>query len=83
MFLNSSLLTYTQFLERDPSRRLACKPGGEDFGEVKRHPWFQNIDWETLETKEQIAPFIPDVRSMLLIIYPCANHVVIFSVEEG
>ncbi|PIL25027.1 transporter [Ganoderma sinense ZZ0214-1] len=50
------------FLERDPSRRLACKPGGEDFGEVKRHPWFQNIDWETLETKEQIAPFIPDSK---------------------
>ncbi|KAM5532882.1 hypothetical protein V8D89_013434 [Ganoderma adspersum] len=50
------------FLERDPSRRLACKPGGEDFEEVKRHPWFQNIDWETLETKEQIAPFIPDSK---------------------
>lgn len=50
------------FLEREPSRRMACKPGGEDFGEVKRHPWFQNIDWETLETKEQIAPFIPDSK---------------------
>ncbi|KAI1796584.1 kinase-like protein [Ganoderma leucocontextum] len=48
------------FLERDPSRRLACKPGGEDFGEVKTHPWFQTIDWDTLETKEQTAPFIPD-----------------------
>ena len=70
-------MTHAQFLERDPSRRLACKPGGEDFEEIKRHPWFQNIDWETLETKEQIAPFIPDVRLVLLIICPCAEHAVL------
>ncbi|KAI0331480.1 kinase-like protein [Cubamyces sp. BRFM 1775] len=48
------------FLERDPSRRLGCKPNGEGFEELKRHPWFSCIDWDTLETKEQTAPFIPD-----------------------
>ncbi|KAI0763780.1 kinase-like protein [Trametes elegans] len=47
-------------LERDPPRRLGCKPNGEGFEELKRHPWFANIDWNTLDTKEQIAPFIPD-----------------------
>ncbi|KAI0715999.1 kinase-like protein [Cerioporus squamosus] len=50
------------FLERDPSRRLACKPNGEGFEELKRHPWFSTIDWDTLDTKEQIAPFIPDSK---------------------
>lgn len=72
-------MAHSQFLERDPSKRLACKPGGEDFEEVKRHPWFQNINWETLETKEQIAPFIPDVRLLLLAIPSCVDRVVIQS----
>ncbi|KAH9852103.1 kinase-like protein [Lenzites betulinus] len=48
------------FLDRDPTRRLGCKPNGEGFEELKRHPWFASIDWDTLDTKEQTAPFIPD-----------------------
>ncbi|TBU30711.1 kinase-like protein [Dichomitus squalens] len=48
------------FLDRDPTRRLACKPNGEGFEELKRHPWMATIDWATLESKEQTAPFIPD-----------------------
>ncbi|KAI0819659.1 kinase-like protein [Trametes gibbosa] len=48
------------FLERDPTKRLGCKPNGEGFEELKRHPWFSSIDWDTLESKEQTAPFIPD-----------------------
>ena len=51
-----------QFLDRDPTRRLACKPNGEGWEELKRHPWMSTIDWATLESKEQISPFIPDVR---------------------
>ncbi|CDO77658.1 hypothetical protein BN946_scf184969.g9 [Trametes cinnabarina] len=47
-------------LDRDPSRRLGCKPNGEGFEELKRHTWFSCIDWATLDTKEQTAPFIPD-----------------------
>ncbi|KAI0741444.1 kinase-like protein [Daedaleopsis nitida] len=50
------------FLERDPSKRLACKPNGEGFDELRRHPWFASIDWNTLETKTQEAPFIPDSK---------------------
>ncbi|KAI8996379.1 kinase-like protein [Trametes punicea] len=50
------------FLDRDPSRRLGCKPNGEGFEELKRHPWFSCIDWDTLETKSQTAPFIPDSK---------------------
>jgi len=28
--------------------------------EVKSHPWFADFPWDKLESKELIAPFIPD-----------------------
>ena len=31
---------------------------------MRAHPWFQNINWDTLGTKEQTAPFVPDVRTI-------------------
>ncbi|KAG6837156.1 hypothetical protein H0H93_013746 [Arthromyces matolae] len=49
-------------LDRDTTRRFGCKPNGEGYQELRRHPWFKTIDWETLETKEQISPFIPDTK---------------------
>ncbi|TFK51637.1 kinase-like protein [Heliocybe sulcata] len=49
-------------LERDPAKRLGCKPNGEGFEELRRHPWFKNIDWGTLESKQQTSPFIPDSK---------------------
>ncbi|KAH0836561.1 kinase-like domain-containing protein [Lanmaoa asiatica] len=53
------------FLDRDPAKRLACK-SGEGFDELRRHPWFQPIDWQALESKELPPPFTPDVRSSSL-----------------
>ncbi|KAH6916221.1 AGC/YANK protein kinase [Coprinopsis sp. MPI-PUGE-AT-0042] len=50
------------FLERDPTKRLGCKPNGEGYRELRNHSWFQNMDWETLEAKEQIPPFTPDQK---------------------
>ncbi|KIP05503.1 hypothetical protein PHLGIDRAFT_74242 [Phlebiopsis gigantea 11061_1 CR5-6] len=50
------------FLDRDAQRRLGCKPDGEGFADLRAHPWFQNINWDTLGTKEQTAPFIPDSK---------------------
>ncbi|KAJ7449517.1 kinase-like domain-containing protein [Mycena latifolia] len=47
-------------LDRDPSRRFGCKPNGEGYQELRRHPWFKTIDWDTLESKEQTPPFVPD-----------------------
>jgi serine/threonine kinase 32 len=49
-------------LDRDPSKRLACKSREEGFEELQSHPWFESMDWSTLETKEQIPPFIPDPK---------------------
>ncbi|KAH8832585.1 kinase-like domain-containing protein [Flagelloscypha sp. PMI_526] len=46
-------------LERDTSKRFGCKPntGGE---EIRRHPWFAPLDWDALDSKTLVAPFIPD-----------------------
>ncbi|KAF9005905.1 kinase-like domain-containing protein [Cyathus striatus] len=50
-------------LERDTSKRFGCKPNGEGYQELRRHPWFNNaIDWDTLENKEVTPPFIPDAK---------------------
>ncbi|KAF8557721.1 kinase-like protein [Imleria badia] len=54
-------LTGAKFLERDPAKRLACK-SGEGFEELRRHPWFQPIDWEALESKQLPPPFTPDSK---------------------
>ncbi|THH32383.1 hypothetical protein EUX98_g1796 [Antrodiella citrinella] len=50
------------FLERDPSRRLGCKSNGEGFTDIQRHPWFQSINWDTLDSKTQESPFVPDSK---------------------
>ncbi|CAL1714897.1 unnamed protein product [Somion occarium] len=50
------------FLERDPPKRLGCKPNGEGFEEIQRHPWFQSIDWDALDRKELQPPFVPDSK---------------------
>jgi len=49
------------FLERDPSKRLACK-SSESFDEIRHHAWFQPIDWQALENKEVPPPFTPDSK---------------------
>ena len=52
----------SQFLDRDPWKRLACSPKGESMEEIQQHPWFAGIDWDTLTRKELTSPFVPDVR---------------------
>ncbi|KIK60289.1 hypothetical protein GYMLUDRAFT_73762 [Collybiopsis luxurians FD-317 M1] len=56
------MLVIKGLLDRDPSRRFGCKPNGEGYQELRRHPWFKTIDWDTLESKEQTPPFVPDSK---------------------
>jgi len=58
----------TQFLQRDPKKRLGC-PGTGGLEALKRHPWFREYDWDVLERKEATPPFEPDVRAPLLALY--------------
>ncbi|ORY03171.1 putative camp-dependent protein kinase [Basidiobolus meristosporus CBS 931.73] len=46
--------------ERDIQKRLGCGDGG--FERMKEHPWFKDIEWEKLPTKEAKPPFEPDSK---------------------
>ncbi|CAG4987997.1 unnamed protein product [Colias eurytheme] len=46
-----------KLLVKDPRKRLG---GGEDDAEeLKRHPFFKNLDWEAVSRREVAAPFVP------------------------
>eukprot|EP01125_Pyxidicula_operculata_P014765 TRINITY_DN4962_c0_g1_i1.p1 TRINITY_DN4962_c0_g1~~TRINITY_DN4962_c0_g1_i1.p1 ORF type:complete len:478 (-),score=153.15 TRINITY_DN4962_c0_g1_i1:239-1672(-) len=47
----------SKLLDRDPNTRL------QDPAHIRAHPWFKDIDWEKLESKQITPPFIPDVKS--------------------
>lgn len=50
------------FLDRKTAARLGCRSGGQGFVDLQTHPWFRNIDWDNLETKEAQPPFVPDLK---------------------
>jgi len=49
----------TRLLESDPSRRLGC--GKEGIGEIKRHEFFKNLNWENLANREIKPPHQPEL----------------------
>jgi serine/threonine kinase 32 len=49
-----------QFLERDVKKRLGVKETGGYDG-LKKHPLFRKLDWNAVENKKAVPPFIPDV----------------------
>jgi hypothetical protein len=49
----------SQLLTRDPTKRLGTKEAAE----IKKHPFFRNIDWDKLFKKEVEPTFKPKVKS--------------------
>jgi serine/threonine protein kinase len=49
----------TGLLERNPVRRLGS--GTDDAYEIKKHPWFSEIDWNMLYRRQIEPPFKPTV----------------------
>jgi len=47
-----------QLLTRDPAKRLG---GVNDIDDIKKHPWFKDIDWAGLYEKKLEPPFKPKV----------------------
>ena len=50
-----------KLLSKDPIKRLGQR-GGE---EIMEHPWFNDINWELLEAKKIMPPYIPRINDPL------------------
>uniref|UniRef100_A0A3P9PYK7 protein kinase C n=1 Tax=Poecilia reticulata TaxID=8081 RepID=A0A3P9PYK7_POERE len=50
-----------RLLRRNPERRLGS--GEKDAEEVKKQPFFRNVDWEALLHRKVPPPFVPSIRS--------------------
>lgn len=48
-------------LQKDLTKRLGMMFGG--VGDIKKHPWFRDIDWLQMFLKKIRAPWIPDSRA--------------------
>uniref|UniRef100_A0A671RIK5 protein kinase C n=1 Tax=Sinocyclocheilus anshuiensis TaxID=1608454 RepID=A0A671RIK5_9TELE len=48
-------------LQKNPEKRLGA--GEQDANEVKRHRFFQGIDWEALLAKRVKPPFLPSIKA--------------------
>ena len=48
----------TKLLDKDPQTRLGSTT---DADEVVNHPWFRDLDWESLMNKTIDLPFKPDM----------------------
>lgn len=47
----------SRLLERKPSRRLGMGPGGVE--DVRRHRWFDSMDWDALQARRVKPPRQP------------------------
>ena len=64
----------TGLLTRDPAHRLGVS--GAD--EIKRHPFFEKIDWQRLAQKKIQPPFKPSVRGPVDV----SNFDTVFTAEQ-
>ncbi|XP_051552201.1 serine/threonine-protein kinase N2 isoform X1 [Myxocyprinus asiaticus] len=61
-FLSPESVSIIQkLLQKNPERRLGA--GEQDAIEVKRHRFFQGIDWEALLAKRVKPPFLPSIKA--------------------
>uniref|UniRef100_A0AAY4E024 protein kinase C n=1 Tax=Denticeps clupeoides TaxID=299321 RepID=A0AAY4E024_9TELE len=60
-FLSPESVSIIQkLLQKNPEKRLGA--GEQDANEVKRHRFFQGVDWESLLSKKVKPPFLPTVK---------------------
>uniref|UniRef100_A0A672LHJ7 protein kinase C n=1 Tax=Sinocyclocheilus grahami TaxID=75366 RepID=A0A672LHJ7_SINGR len=60
-FLSTEAISIMRrLLRRNPERRLGAGEG--DAEEVKRHPFFRNMDWAALLAKKTRPPFLPTIK---------------------
>ncbi|KAL7838206.1 hypothetical protein AOLI_G00266100 [Acnodon oligacanthus] len=61
-FLSPESVSIIQkLLQKNPEKRLGA--GEQDANEVKRHRFFQGVDWEALLAKQVKPPFLPTIKT--------------------
>ena len=58
------VMTSHQLLTRDPTRRLGSGKG--DAEEIKRHPFFKDVNWDDVVNKRIPPPYFPQIVRILL-----------------
>lgn len=53
-----------QLLTRDPARRLGS--GKEDAGEIKKHPFFKDVNFDDIFNKRIPPPYFPTIVNIPL-----------------
>lgn len=48
-----------KLLHKDPAKRL----GHRSAKDIKDHPWFDKLNWESIQNKKIKAPFVPKLNS--------------------
>ncbi|XP_074474042.1 serine/threonine-protein kinase N2 [Sebastes fasciatus] len=62
-FLSPASVSLLQkLLQKEPEKRLGG--GEEDASEIKRHKFFQGMDWAALLAKKMKPPFMPAIRAL-------------------
>eukprot|EP01156_Anaeramoeba_ignava_P002065 Anaeramoba_ignava/a217456_118.p1 GENE.a217456_118~~a217456_118.p1 ORF type:complete len:356 (-),score=95.56 a217456_118:178-1245(-) len=51
----------SELLNRDPAKRLGS--GGDDSSPIKKHKFFEKLDWEKVFNKEMTPTFKPEVKN--------------------
>lgn len=53
----------SKLLQKKPENRLGCSPERGGYQEIMQHPFFKDIDWGKLISKEIKPPIKPKVKS--------------------
>ena len=61
----TSIDQHLQLLTRDPSRRLGS--GKEDAEEIKRQPFFKDVNWEDVLNKRIPPPYFPTIVRVVML----------------
>ncbi|EIM91142.1 kinase-like protein [Stereum hirsutum FP-91666 SS1] len=51
----------SRLLDRNSRTRLGCRSLATSLDDFKNHPWFSRINWERLESKQLVSPFVPNM----------------------
>ena len=63
-FLSKEAIDLLQkFFEKDPEKRLGSGPNG--LNDIKSHPFFASINWDSILSKKIKPPFTPKLRSAI------------------